>query len=240
MDKYEFGEFIFNRRKELKMTQEELGSILHVTNKAVSKWETGETSPDSHMMSSLAKALKLSINELYNMKVSPRWYTKVNWKIVGLISSLIINAGLVTYIVIDKAIENKAVSLSNELSLDENNYHEYLKINPAVNVCLEDNYLKITGSIVFVSQNDFDKIIQDIEVNVQYAPSFTYLNNSNEEIKSTFGKNSKTVYIDKVNSECNYTLSIESNATDLKTITGFNIESFTVLNVKGKIGRTTD
>lgn len=41
MDKYKFGEFIYQRRKMLHITQEELGSKLGVTNKAVSKWETG-------------------------------------------------------------------------------------------------------------------------------------------------------------------------------------------------------
>ena len=35
------GRFIAQRRKELKMTQKELAEKLGVTNKAVSKWETG-------------------------------------------------------------------------------------------------------------------------------------------------------------------------------------------------------
>ena len=61
MDKYKFGEFIYQRRKMLHITQEELGSKLGVTNKAVSKWETGETYPDIQMLDSLARVLNVSI-----------------------------------------------------------------------------------------------------------------------------------------------------------------------------------
>ena len=46
MDKYKFGEFIYQKRKARGLTQDELGRRLGVTNKAVSKWEVGETLPD--------------------------------------------------------------------------------------------------------------------------------------------------------------------------------------------------
>lgn len=41
MDKEKFGEFICYLRKEKGMTQKELGDKLHLTNKAISKWERG-------------------------------------------------------------------------------------------------------------------------------------------------------------------------------------------------------
>ena len=46
LDKKSLGEFIAENRKELKMTQEQLAKKLFVTNKAVSKWENGQSFPD--------------------------------------------------------------------------------------------------------------------------------------------------------------------------------------------------
>lgn len=58
------GEFIYNRRKELGMSQAELGRLVGVSNKAVSKWETEEANPDIGLLNDLSKALKCSIDEL--------------------------------------------------------------------------------------------------------------------------------------------------------------------------------
>ena len=41
MDQIKIGEYIKKNRKEKKLTQQQLADILHTTNKAVSKWETG-------------------------------------------------------------------------------------------------------------------------------------------------------------------------------------------------------
>ena len=41
MDKAAFGAFVAGLRKEMGWTQRELAEQLHITDKAVSKWETG-------------------------------------------------------------------------------------------------------------------------------------------------------------------------------------------------------
>ena len=41
MDQKKIGAFIAQRRKELDMTQKELAGKLEITDRAVSKWETG-------------------------------------------------------------------------------------------------------------------------------------------------------------------------------------------------------
>ena len=64
MDKYKFGEFIYTQRKKIGLTQEGLGRKLNVTNKAVSKWETGETLPDIQLLPELASVLNVTIDEL--------------------------------------------------------------------------------------------------------------------------------------------------------------------------------
>ena len=71
MEKYQFGEFIYQKRKQLHLTQDELGRKLGVTNKAVSKWETGETFPDIQLLAPLAKELNVTLDELLTQQKTP-------------------------------------------------------------------------------------------------------------------------------------------------------------------------
>ena len=64
MDEKRLGNFIAQRRKSLDMTQKDLASKLHVTDKAVSKWETGKGFPDLKMIEPLAAALQVTLYEL--------------------------------------------------------------------------------------------------------------------------------------------------------------------------------
>ena len=64
MDNIRFGQFIAQRRKELGMTQKDLADKLCVTDKAVSKWETGKGCPDVKLLEALAQTLEVSLVEL--------------------------------------------------------------------------------------------------------------------------------------------------------------------------------
>lgn len=64
LDANKFGNFVADRRKELHMTQKDLAAKIHVTDKAVSKWERGLGLPDISTIEILADALNVSINEL--------------------------------------------------------------------------------------------------------------------------------------------------------------------------------
>lgn len=64
MDNLQFGAFVAQLRKERGMTQKELADALHVTDKAVSKWETGKGFPDMKLLEPLARALGVSLVEL--------------------------------------------------------------------------------------------------------------------------------------------------------------------------------
>jgi len=64
MDRYVTGAVIRRLREGKKMTQEELAERIHVTSKAVSKWETGQGFPDISLLEPLAKALDISVIEL--------------------------------------------------------------------------------------------------------------------------------------------------------------------------------
>lgn len=64
MDAKKLGQFIAEIRKEKNMTQVELASKLHVTDKAVSKWERGLGLPDINSIEPLADALGISVAEV--------------------------------------------------------------------------------------------------------------------------------------------------------------------------------
>lgn len=64
MDASRTGELIAARRRELGLSQEELAERLHVTDKAVSKWENGRGMPGIESLEPLAEALDLSVSEL--------------------------------------------------------------------------------------------------------------------------------------------------------------------------------
>lgn len=64
MDAKKLGEFIVERRKILGMTQADLSLKLHVTDKAVSRWERGLGLPEINTIEPLAEALDVSIAEV--------------------------------------------------------------------------------------------------------------------------------------------------------------------------------
>lgn len=59
-------DIIATQRKKLGYTQEQLAEKLNVSDKVVSKWETGRSLPDTSILTDLAEALEISVNELLN------------------------------------------------------------------------------------------------------------------------------------------------------------------------------
>ncbi len=64
MDQIKTGKFIASCRKEVGMTQAALADKLGITDRAISKWETGKSLPDSGIMLELCELLKINVNEL--------------------------------------------------------------------------------------------------------------------------------------------------------------------------------
>lgn len=64
LNKENFGAFVSQLRKEQGLTQKELAERLHVTDKAVSKWERALSLPDVALLSPLAEALGVTVAEL--------------------------------------------------------------------------------------------------------------------------------------------------------------------------------
>lgn len=64
MNKQQFGNFIAENRKAAGLTQKDLAARVHVTDKAVSKWERALSYPDVTLLEPLAEALGLGVEEL--------------------------------------------------------------------------------------------------------------------------------------------------------------------------------
>lgn len=64
MDQIKIGKFIAERRKCVNLTQMQLAEKLNVTDRAVSKWETGKSLPDSSIMLELCGILNITVNDL--------------------------------------------------------------------------------------------------------------------------------------------------------------------------------
>lgn len=69
MNSIDVGRFIASQRKDKSLTQKELAEKLNVTDKAVSKWETGKCYPDIETIEKLADVLEVSINEILSGKI---------------------------------------------------------------------------------------------------------------------------------------------------------------------------
>lgn len=69
MDQDKIGRFIAERRKSQKLTQMQLAEKLGITDRAVSKWETGKSMPDASIMLELCKLLKITVNDLLSGEV---------------------------------------------------------------------------------------------------------------------------------------------------------------------------
>ncbi len=64
MDQIKIGSFIAKKRKERNLTQEKLAEKLGITDRAVSKWETGKSLPDASIMLDLCRILGITVNDL--------------------------------------------------------------------------------------------------------------------------------------------------------------------------------
>lgn len=103
MDSKQTGRFIAKLRKEHQLTQNDLADLLQVTNKAISRWETGEGYPDVSSLVKLASILNVSVDELLTGKSAETIKSsKSKWRFEN--TSLIIQALISTSIILFVAL----------------------------------------------------------------------------------------------------------------------------------------
>jgi transcriptional regulator with XRE-family HTH domain len=68
MNEFSIGTTILRLRKGKGITQEQLAGMIGVSAGAVSKWETGNSTPDIALLAPLTRALDTSLNELLSFE----------------------------------------------------------------------------------------------------------------------------------------------------------------------------
>lgn len=69
MDLIKIGQFVDKKRKEKGLTQEQLGELLNISGKSVSKWERGLNMPDIDKLESLCNILDVDIVDMLNGEI---------------------------------------------------------------------------------------------------------------------------------------------------------------------------
>lgn len=96
MNEQEFAQRLRQYRKNKGMTQQELADQLGVSNKTVSRWESGSY-PDVTTLVALARVLGVTVDELLDPKTSVRTLEKSDWQ--NLLSfAFAIGGGLLFYL----------------------------------------------------------------------------------------------------------------------------------------------
>jgi len=95
MNPIKTGQFIQILRKERKLTQTELAEMLMITNKAVSRWETGDGFPDVVILPKLSEILGVSIDEILKGERITEETNKQQFHHLRLKNSLLISITLI-------------------------------------------------------------------------------------------------------------------------------------------------
>ena len=80
MQEFSFGNRLCTLRKKAKLSQTELGNLLHVTNKAVSKWECGNGCPDVSLLAELSAVFGTDVQTLLSGSINKNESEKGNMK----------------------------------------------------------------------------------------------------------------------------------------------------------------
>ena len=154
----EFATTIYRIRQERKLTQKEIGDIIGVSDRTISKWENGTTVPDLCQIRNICKKLEISPSLLIKSekKLSDD-ITNLRRKIGKILNYILHNIFLITFILVFMLLLLYFINNYNSIKIYD------LKYN-SENISFENVYLfktKVTNIL----------IINDIKINkIKYNP----------------------------------------------------------------------
>lgn len=173
MDNIKTGRFIAECRKELGYNQKDLAEKLNITDKAVSKWETGRSAPDVSILIPLAEELGVSVTEILNGE-------KISKDEIPAISNEIIVKSL------KKSKSKRMLALILTLVLLIGVFASYPIYEYANSIAVNDDFaIKVILRDVFDFENVFQYGCSKYEVKGDYI---AYLYHDNEKAYMAFFK----------------------------------------------------
>lgn len=154
----EFATTIYRIRQERKLTQKEIGDIIGVSDRTISKWENGTTVPDLCQIRNICKKLEISPSLLIKSekKLSDN-ITNLRREIGKILNYILHNIFLITFILVFMLLLLYFINNYNSIKIYD------LKYN-SENISFENGYLfktKVTNIL----------IINDIKINkIKYNP----------------------------------------------------------------------
>lgn len=245
MDKYKFGEYIYNKRKKLGLTQEELGRMLGVTNKAVSKWEVGETMPDVMMLKPLAKALGITVDELLQQEDKPQEeikedtlaYPVANKKLLYslIILSGILLVGLIVFISLYFSSTKTNDEVETLIDVTNENIQEVVNVNPSSQIICNEETLEIHSTYGINESFDFNKDT-NLEFTVVYQFIYYYYLKDGSVGVVTYYNRFYDIVLNNETKETSISILLEPkfNLDDFKGFKKVEI-SYIVLNAQGSV-----
>ena len=169
------GLTIKNLRKQMKLTQSQLAEKLNVSDKTISKWETGKGLPDIALIESIAKALNSSISELmtgetvFNKNICGN-VLKTNFYSCPICGNILYSLGdaqISCHGNILKPLIAKEKDMKHELNIEINDGDIYVTSSH----CMEKSHYISFIAAISIDKIQFQKLYPECEINSRFSIS---------------------------------------------------------------------
>lgn len=181
MEQRKIGKIIAKIRKEKELTQQELGDLLGVSSKTISKWETGNGLPDVTILKKISEEFNITIEELLDGKIEIQKNDNKNSK--KLQTKKIISVSILLLIITTIIIIISIKYQNNKQSEIPQNNCTVIKTYNIKNIekSNDENYLYITISEYQVEGVYTVKLPKSISEDLNSGKSYVFTFKTNEE-----------------------------------------------------------
>lgn len=207
MDLDKVGKFIAENRKRQNLTQKDLGDLLGINPKTVSKWERGVNAPDIALLVEIAYHLHITVEELLAGEKINRHKFKIKnvFKYITSKSNKTLAIVIITFIIFVVLVTTGTIMYKK---------HSSNNINSDVYKIRTDSKDYSVSGFLILNDNDYS-------VNITEIKSLEEIKNRNTDIKFNnldidFISDEKIIY--------NYSYQDEENISFISALKNVNIE----------------